>query len=289
MLGVAKEFVYQSGYTVSELDWPLLPVFYAGIRADFGETAGFLASVELQVGIPSNAGSMTDSDFLNGDGVKTHFSEADGDLENAVVLTAQAGWGIPFETPGGGVWSLEPFLEFEFIRLEWTAQNGYLQYPPETSLPFTPWSPSTPQTPVYGTGIIYSQTYAIPAFGLRSTFPLMEGVTMTLSFTFSPYLWCSDQDTHLLRQLEFYDSMHGGVLLEPRLSAAYRVSSRATLSFDVLYRHIASLIGDEYAVGISGSSQTSELAPGQQSATTANGGGASLDVVNMSVTLEISL
>ncbi len=148
MLGIVKEFVYDNGYTLSELDWPVLPAFYAGIAVNLGDTTGFLATAELQVAIPGLAGTMTDSDFLNGDGVKTNFSESDGDIESAVLLSTQAGWGIPIETPGGAVITFEPFLAFEFIRLEWTAQNGYLQYPPETSPPYTPWSPSTPQTPV---------------------------------------------------------------------------------------------------------------------------------------------
>jgi hypothetical protein len=45
MLGEVKEFVYNSGYTVSELDWPLLPAFYAGLTLDLGAKSGFLASV----------------------------------------------------------------------------------------------------------------------------------------------------------------------------------------------------------------------------------------------------
>ena len=292
MLGVVKEFVYDSGYTVSELDWPLLPAFYAGITLNLGETAGFLASVELQVGIPGlDTGNMTDSDFLNGDGVKTNFSESDGVLENAVLLSTQTGWGFPIETARGTVITIEPFLAFEFIRLEWTAQNGYLQSPPETSPPYTPWSPSTPQTPIYGTAIIYTQTYLIPAFGLKGIFPLTEGLTMTLSFTFSPYLWCSDEDSHLLRQINFYDNMYGGFMLEPRLSATYKISSRTTLSLDVLYRHIAQLVGNEYEEGTGAAdyTQNTELPPGQQSGTFTNGGGASLDVVNISLLLGISL
>ncbi len=282
MLGGAKEFVYDSGYTVSELDWPLLPAFYAGITLNLGETAGFLSSVELQVGIPGMAGTMTDSDFLNGDGVKTNYSQSDGDMENAILLTAQAGWGFAFDLPRGGVWTLEPFVSFEFMRFEWTAQNGYLQYPPETSPPFTPWSPSTPQVPITGTGIIYTQNYVIPAVGLKGTFPLSENLAMAVSFTFSPYLWCWDKDSHLLRQLDFYDNMQGGLLLEPRLSATYRFSSRTALSLDVLYRHVANLVGNDYEVSTGASA-------GQQSPTYEEAAGASLDVVNVSLSLAVSL
>ena len=41
MLGWVKEFVYQGSYTVSELDWPLFPAFYAGATLDVGAKSGF--------------------------------------------------------------------------------------------------------------------------------------------------------------------------------------------------------------------------------------------------------
>ena len=291
MLGWAKEFVYYNGYTESELDWPLLPAFYAGATVNVGETAGFLATVDLQLGIPSWAGTMTDSDFLNGDGVKTHFSRSDGELESAVLLNVQAGWGFPFEIGGAGTGSFQPFIGFEYIRVEWTAQNGYLQYPPETSPPYTPWSPSTPQTPVYGTGIIYTQNYAIPTVGMKLSLPVVKAFSVAATFTFSPYLWCWDKDSHLLRQLDFYSSMHGGILLEPRLSATYKISERSSVTLEVLYRHISSLIGDTYEVGTGavGYSTIGQLAPGQQSVTYINSAGASFDVVNISVSLRLGL
>jgi outer membrane protease len=291
MLGWAKEFVYSNGYTESELDWPLLPAFSAGATVNLGATSGFLASVDLQLGIPMQAGTMTDSDFLNGDGVKTHYSQGDGVLESAVFVNVQAGWGIPFDLGRAGTATFEPFVGFEYIRVEWTAQNGYLQYPPETSPPFTPWSPSTPQVPVYGTGIIYTQNYAIPTAGMKLSLPIVKAFSVAASFTFSPYLWCWDKDSHLLRQLDFYSSMHSGILIEPRLSATYNISERSSVTLDVLYRHISSLIGDTYEVGTGamGYSAIGQLLPGQQSITYTNAAGASFDVVNISISLQLGL
>lgn len=291
MLGEVKEFVYDNGYTVSELDWPLLPAFYVGAKIDIGAKSGFLSSVELQLGIPSNAGSMTDSDFLNGDGVKTDFSQSDGDLQSSILLTAQAGWGLPFDIPGGGTATFEPYLSFEFLQIQWTAQNGYLQYPPETSPPYTPWSPSTPQTPIYGTAIIYTQDYLIPAMGIKGSFPLTGSLKMTASFAFSPFLWCFDKDSHLFRQLDFYDTMSGGLFIEPRLSATYALSSKLAVTLDVLYRHMEQLVGNSYAVGTGASGYTpvSELAPGEQTATTSNGGGVSFDAVNITLSFDVGL
>ncbi|HUI70988.1 MAG TPA: omptin family outer membrane protease, partial [Spirochaetia bacterium] len=102
LLGGAKEFVYDGSYMLSELDWPILPAVYAGLKMDVGDTSGFLARAELKVGIPLPAGIMTDSDFLNLDGVKTHYSQSDGDIESIILASAQVGWGIPFWIPGVG-------------------------------------------------------------------------------------------------------------------------------------------------------------------------------------------
>jgi outer membrane protease len=283
MLGWVKEFVYSGSYTVSELDWPLLPAFYAGATLDIGAKSGFLATVDLKLGIPTPVGTMTDSDFLNGDGVKSLFSQSDGNMESAVLLSLQGGWGIPFEFLDGPTGTVEPFLAFEYIRLSWTAQNGYLQYPPETSQPYTPWSSSTPQVPIYGTGIMYVQNYLIPAFGVKGSLSLSQAFSFSASLTFSPYLWCFDKDSHYFTGFDYYDSMQNGILVEPRLSATYRISGASSVTLDVLYRHISSLIGDVTKV------TTGAYTGGAASTTFPSAGGASLDVVDITATFTVGL
>jgi outer membrane protease len=283
MLGWVKEFVYDNSYTLSELDWPLLPAFYVGATLDLGAKSGFLASIDLKLGVPTLVGTMTDSDFLNGDGVKTNFSQSDADMEGALLLSTRAGWGFPFAFLDGPTGTVEPFLAFEYIRLSWTAQNGYLQYPPETSPPYTPWSPSTPQVPIYGTGIMYIQNYIIPAFGAKASLSFSEAFSLSVSLTFSPYLWCFDKDSHYFRQLDFYATMQNGILAEPELSATYKISGATCVTLDVLYRHISNLIGDETVIA------TGAYTGGQQSATYSNGEGASLDVVDITATLTVGL
>jgi len=282
LLGGAKEFAYQTGYMLSELDWPILPAVYAGVKVDLGATSGFLASAELKLGIPTPAGTMTDSDFLNGDGVKTHYSQSDGYMESVVLVSAQAGWGIPFWIPGVGTASFEPLFSFEYIRLSWTAQNGYLQYPPQTAPPYTPWSPSTPKVPIYGTGIMYTQNYVIPALGVKASVPILDSLSVSASFLFSPFVWCSDKDSHYFRQLDFYGTMSNGLFLQPELWVTYKISAAAAVTLDVLYRHIAQLTGDLTQV-------TTGTTNGGQSTIFPNGTGASLDAVEVSLTFTVGL
>ena len=283
LLGGAKEFVYDGSYMLSELDWPILPAVYAGLKMDVGDTSGFLARAELKVGIPLPAGIMTDSDFLNLDGVKTHYSQSDGDIESIILASAQVGWGIPFWIPGVGTLSLEPFFSFEYIRLSWTAQNGYTQYPPELQAPFTPWSPSTPKVPMYGTAVMYTQNYLIPALGVKASIPLLDSLSMGASFLFSPFVWCFDKDSHYFRQYDFYDAMSNGILLEPSVWVTYNISAATALTLDVLYRHISQLTGNVAQV------TTGYYTGGEQVTLYPNGGGASLDAFEISLSFAIGL
>jgi len=63
------------------------------------------------------------------------------------------------------------------------------------------------------------------------------------------------------------------------------------VTLDILYRHMEQLIGDSYGVGTGASGYVlpSELAPGQQSATTQNAAGAAFDAVNITLSLDLGL
>ena len=286
ILGMAKELVYDTGYIVSELDWPLLPAVYLGATVNLTTKIGFLASIELQTAIPGRSGTMTDSDFLNYNGVKTHYSQSDSYVERVIIVNAQAGWAIPLR-PGGPISLLEPFLGFEYMQFKWSAWDGYYQYPPQAPPgPYTPWSASASKTPLYGKGIIYTQNYYIPMAGIKGTARLLDNLTMSFSLAFSPYVWCSDLDEHIFRSLDFYDNLRGGWMLEPWLSVTYRITQQATLTLDARYRHIGNLLGDTFIVATTGSTGPP---PGSQSPLYTDSAGASFDAVNVSLTLSYTL
>jgi outer membrane protease len=289
-VGGATEVVLDQGYKVSELDWPLLPVITSGLTLDLTTRVGFRAILALQKGFPGFDGSMTDSDYLNGDGVTTHFSQSDSYSEGMTILDARLGWSFRVATGGGREGEIFPFLSFQYLQLKWSAHDGYLQYPSEQSPPYTPWSASETKVPVYGTGIIYEQDYYIPAIGLTGTIPLSSSVKLTLSFTFSPYLWCNDIDDHVFRLIDFYTYMRGGFLLQPQASMSFRLAPRIGFTVDALYRHISQLTGDSYAVGQGAVGYTqSGLLPGTQTLPVTNGGGVSLDAGTLTFTLDLTL
>jgi len=289
-IGGATEVVLSQGYKVSELDWPLLPVVTSGATLDLRTAIGFRGVLAVQKGFPMYDGTMTDSDFLNGDGVKTHFSQANGFSEGMTVMDVRLGWSFGLEMPQNRKAELFPFLSFQYLQLKWSAHDGYLQYPPETNAPFTPWTASEPKVPVYGTGIIYEQDYYIPAVGVSGTLPLSRTVSVSLAFTFSPYLWCNDIDDHVFRLIDFYTNMSGGFLLEPQATVTFQITPAVGLTVDALYRHISQLTGTSYAVGQGAVGYTqSGILPGTQTLPVTNGGGASLDAGTITVSLDLAL
>jgi outer membrane protease len=294
LYGIAKEFVYDTSnyngqsYTQSELDWDLHALLMTKAALNMRTPAGFVASLDVQLGIPWKTGLITDSDWLNysynGDPTKTNFSQHDCYTERAVLLDAKAGWEFPVAS-----WvTLEPFLAFGFMDFKWTARDGYLQYPPgyiagSATKPYPDYSTDV-VVPVSGTGIIYQQTYYIPAVGLSAKIH-SGSLSGAISYAISPLVFCNDVDNHEFGApgSDYYDTMSNGLLLEPKISLEWQIG-RSRLSLDVAYRHIAGLIGNTTRVynGVG-------YPPGQVAATYVNGAGASYDVVGASISFDWAL
>jgi outer membrane protease len=285
MYGTAKEFALDNGFAISELDWTIQPLYFAQNTLDLKALGGLHASVAVRTGFPMYSGQMTDSDWLNyevnGDASKTNFSQSNCYTERAILVDASAGW----EFQVGAGFSVEPFLAFGYMSWEWTARDGYLQYPsayPSSPPPYPAWSSSQPKVPIYGTGIVYSQTYLIPAAGARLRYRLGKKWRLALAVSASPYVYCTDQDDHIFNGVEYTDVMGSGWMIEPELSAEVQLSGRVLLSAGASYRHIARLVGDDKAMVVGAGSGA-----GTQ-ATYTNGGGASYDALSVWLNLSVS-
>lgn len=233
--GMATELVYVGTYKLSELDYPIQPIVYAGGRIEAKAFGGLEASVRFSAGIPTWTGNMTDSDFLNGDGVRTNFSQSASYLERAIFLDARVGWRLPASPR----FALEPFLAYKYIDVKWSAHNGYLQYPPQSAPPYTPWSSSEPKTYLYGTVLTYNQVFIIPAAGLKIIVRPWDRVTITGAIAVSPFAFLNDTDEHPLRYLIFFDSMSNGLYVEPELSLSWRATGNLELFLRLSYQSIS--------------------------------------------------
>lgn len=248
--GGATELVFDSGYKMSELDWASVPLAYWGLEASLKLPSGWYAHLGLKSGFSGQTGYMTDSDWQNWDGVKTNFSESDSYTDQAFILDFEAGYDIGVTDE---LW-ISPFFELGYLNFEWSARDGYIQYPSEfyptdssnnqVYGPYTPISPNTPTVNTYGIGIVYQQTTIYPSIGLRVVFEPLDVLKLTASFAFSPSASMTETDNHVARSIVFSSTMTGGIVLEPRLAVEYRLSRLLSLALDMSYIRIQGLTGD---------------------------------------------
>ena len=96
MYGTAKELVLVGTFPISELDWALQPVFFEESSLEVKALGGLHGMIRVRVGIPSQSGLMTDSDWLNysydGNTDKTNFSQSNSFTDSAVFVDARLGW-----------------------------------------------------------------------------------------------------------------------------------------------------------------------------------------------------
>lgn len=263
LYGVSKELVYTepgSDTLLSELDWAMEPLFYWGLRVELrparARASGFVARLALRSGFAGYAGTMTDTDWMNGDGTKTHFSAHDSYVEQAFLADLRAGWTFPL----GRTLQLLPYAGVGYMHFRWTARDGYLQYAGYNSGTgqYNEWSSSLPKTDLYGTGIGYEQLWFLPYLGAELAWTATERWTLAGSLSAAPWAVCADQDDHYLRGLQFTETTSGGFALEPRLEATLKLSDRTSLSLAGSYRFATGLRGDVTISYIGTNSATSE-------------------------------
>ncbi len=303
LYGEGFEYDYNQGvsanYKNSELDWPLQPLFYTEEALSLATGIGIEARLDVKQGIPGNAGTMTDSDFLNGNGVRTHYSQSESYAERALLVDVTLGYDLKI----GESLTLAPYLAFSYMDFKWSARDGYYQYPTSgyeyyfTSSgtlvygTLTPYDASETKTPLYGTGILYEQAYLVGSAGLRASYRFNK-LTLGASFAYSPLAYCFSADDHLLRQITFTSTLTGGMMIEPSLSIQYAFTPRASLSLTVDYRQLFNLLGDNTVInqGTTATGSAGNYYAGPDSASTfTQDSGAALWMLDASFLFKIEL
>jgi outer membrane protease len=277
--GGASEFVYDSGYKMSELDWASRPLVYWGLAVNLDSPSGFYTRLALKAGFSGKTGYMTDSDWQNWDGVKTNFSQSDSYTDQAFMLNFTAGYDFQVSDS----LTLGPFFELGYLNFEWSARDGFLQYPSEiypsgVYAPYTPISANTPIVYITGIGIVYQQSCFYPGLGVRAVFRPTDRWRLSAAFVVSPAASMTTTDNHVARSLVFSSSMSGGLVLEPRVAAEYQLSRAMKLGLEVTYLSIQNLTGDLTQTDQYGTSYTD---PG--------GSGASFEALEAGIDLAVRL
>ncbi len=235
-----SSFEYVRGNTpVSELEWPYMPLLYAYASADLCTSGGFFASADIKVGIPEKTGTMTDSDFLNGDGSLTHFSAHNCFSDYSFDIRGRVGkrfTPIPRFT-------VTPFFEFTYLDFKWTAKDGYFQYPQESQPPYAPWTEDREKKYISGTGISYRQQFYIPAAGASCTYEFSGVWEAGFSLSVTPFAVCCAVDRHFFKSTEYRDTMFFGIYTNPEISVSAHINSTVAFEIRFGWRNIFNLRG----------------------------------------------
>jgi outer membrane protease len=303
LCGQAEEYVYNqdwaTDYKNSELDWPFEPLFYVGEGIDLSTTMGLFASLDVKEGLPGKTGEMTDSDYLNGDGARTNFSQSDSDTERMVIVDLKLGYNLPFDFPV----KVGAYVGFSYMDIKWSAQDGYYQYPTSGQMygwyndgtpyngTYADWSADETKTPIYGTSILYETAYLEGSLGFRASYILVRNLSVGGFFSFSPVVYCYTEDNHELREVNFYSTLKNGLSVEPGLSISYTIKPGASLSLSASYKTVWNLKGDltEVNQGSTSTSSYSNYYAGPDSSSTgANDSSAAISMLDASLSFTMA-
>jgi outer membrane protease len=304
LYGQANEYVYNqyvsTDYKNSELVWPFEPLFYTGAGLTLNTKFGLFAALDLRQGLSGKTGTMIDSDFMNGDGVRTHLSESDCYTERAILLDLKVGYDLPLS---GKALKVGLYGGFSYMDFKWSARDGYYQYPTSGDQyswdssgnfvdgTYTPWSSSETKTPIYGTGILYEAAYLYGLLGVQASYKLGNAFTLGAACSIAPIVSCYTGDDHELREIDFYSKLSGGFMIEPCLSVEYELKPGASLRLDVAYRTTSGLKGDITSVneGTTYTSSNYDYFAGPDSASTGTGdSGASISMLDASLSFKLT-
>ncbi len=239
--GYIGEYVFaiqgdNSLYELSRLTWDIDSVYTMGASVGFQTPKKgwglFQFDAELQVFFPQKSGFLQDYDFLNGDGILTHYSkhknQIDGVSISCMSIYRALDWlGLSFGVKTG--------------ILSFIGSNGYSQYPSESSAPYTPWHDNI--TPYFFSGKVI--TYQITSFnfylGINLHFLVGNRVSISAQSLISPYSYFLCVDNHILTSVVYIDSVssifstyenkiYGGFIITPNTEIGITLQHLKTIN-----------------------------------------------------------
>jgi outer membrane protease len=256
LYGTSYEIVYyhsSSQRYLSELQWNMKPLFFAGLSAELGPRNplngfAFFAELKIKAGLPGETGVTEDRDWFpnvpTAPGALTHFSSHENRTKAAFL--ADLGGGVSF--PLGKASVLKIALNFSYMFFKHEAWNGYTQYgsnPTDTNKDCVPWQSTWEKKYLYGLGMDYTQHWFILSPAVALVVP-GKPVSFSLSIAASPAVVCIAFDNHFLRNLLTHERMFGGMFLEAEGSFFFAFSGFFGIGLSASYRYINGTRGDRY-------------------------------------------
>jgi outer membrane protease len=238
--GQAEEIVYPSTTKVeylSQLIWDMQPVLYYGARLNFAlrepmRRWGLFSEGTLKIGIPGITGKMEDRDWQSTDSDEmTDYSSHDNQTNEFLWAEGTAGISFPVDS----LFLLKLSANVSYTRFAFAGLDGFGIY-----------ASGTVHHEFSGNIINYSQDWLIFAPGISVDISFFDRFSAAFQFQISPFIWCTDEDQHILRKIIFKDYTEGGVFFEPRAAVAFHSSHWLAFSLELAYRQTSGAKGLSY-------------------------------------------
>ncbi|GHV76669.1 hypothetical protein AGMMS49942_14900 [Spirochaetia bacterium] len=248
LLGQVEEIVYADSNTdtyLSQLLWDLKPLVYLGSGLSFSRAnpldgLGGTADLSVKFGLPIRSGTLENRDWQNkaDPDMVTDFSSHDLSIQGGEQVTMLLDFSGGISIPIKSAVALRALLSFSYMHFSWSGQGGYGRYmardPYSTRFfPEAEWRRRTFQ----GTVITYEQVWIIPSPGLGVLWPVHRVLDLDFRFFMSPLIFVWDLDIHMERKLRFYDTMSGGLYLEPGVDISFTPNPFLTLLLHGSWRY----------------------------------------------------
>jgi len=232
--GVTREQVYSYDKLISQLDWEMNPVYFAGATFNTQFFQKYYLNLGYWTGLNSNIGKVRDYDYTNGS--LTHFSEQDCIQEKIQMFDANTEYTYNIFTWFG----ISAVLGYNYTSFKMLAHDGYLQYPPG----------SAPQA-FYGTGVVIEQVFNIPYIGLGGTIQIKDVIYLQVFGMYSHFVFCDETDYHIRRSIEVYSTADLGQYISIIGSLGWKINNYTSLVFTAQYMEIRTSRGSSYYTDLS--------------------------------------
>ena len=212
--GESNEYVYdpETGDKISQLDWDLENIVMVGGSI----SARFTDWLQLNFGgwaaVNEGDGRMVDRDWDFPGEDWTDRSVSDVYLDHGYVLDVN----VAFPLEMSPWFTISPMVGFSHDNWEWHDQGGSYVYSRDG------WRDSTGDF-ADETGIRYEQWFYAPYIGLNLSVEY-EGFFANAYVKGTPWAWSEDKDQHLLRDLEFKESIYNQSYIGTGVEIGYDVT-----------------------------------------------------------------
>jgi len=224
--GAVGEYVYSNDTKLSELDWDIKDIWYAGMNSTVTyKRFNFLFGI--QGAFAKASGDISDSDWKNLNDTKTNYSISDNSIKNDITVQFE----ISFDFRPVSFLIIRPAAGFDYEHRKFQADNGTAWYGNKTNGVYSAYDSTDRTVKTFtSTVITYEQQYYIYWLGATISCEPFRNLHFSALGAVSPYFSTESVDHHVLTGYYFKDEPEGSF---SAFKAAFSVSYDITpkLSF----------------------------------------------------------